>query len=301
MSKILAAILFFFAVLFTTPPLFAQESVTVEGCNFAVQKVEFGKLKPRQHPGPGDLTAEQIDKNDDSLTFIAISYRFINSNENRKLDLKENFRFSLSDEFGNQYRQLKKPDEYARPVLFVSKNFPSIYPGETYGETLFFEAPIDQASVLKLGVEASAIGNSQPVELKIFLKGLRRLDTKKKITKPLPLPESKSLAEGPLGIKIAFPEQGHIFNPGDLIHLKVLVSGPNIPKRIIVDALEHTLEDNVPARENVYDIVIPSNQASGQISLSVIGQWPEEPTDLKVASDSILVNIRENSLLDAFN
>jgi hypothetical protein len=262
-------------------PALAVEKTSLGGCDFSIQRVEFGssQAEPKE--------------------YLSVAYYFTNNNEDQKIDFSGNLKFTLTDEFGNKYRALGKPDDYSRPALFTPRNFPSIYPGERYGETLFFEPPLAKASLLNLKIEAPFIGPGGSVDLTVDLEGLRR----PKETAPAGNKEAGFFSPPPHGqsaaVKIAFPEPGHVYQQGDLIHLKTVVSGPDTPKRMILTAFEHTLEDNNPGKENFYDIVVPAEAPPGNFIINVIAQWPDDSFH-EVSSDNVMVLIQRDSLLDIY-
>jgi hypothetical protein len=254
-------------------PAFAQEKVTVDGLTFNVEKVAYGQwAKPRHHL-VNDMVAHTNDE-EGPLGYIAISYILTNTNSTKKIDLDGKFDYRLFDDFGNRYRPMRKPENYNSSVLIVSKNFPSLFPGEKYGETLFFEAPIDTAKNLKLSINIERIRLSRPVELTITPEGKSEkqphatdlVNTAAQVSEAQP-------AEGP-AIKISSPLPGIILHQGESVPVKVEYPGQLLPKKIIVIALDNTFEDNSPRKEGIYNINVPSDQAPETYIVNVIAQWP---------------------------
>jgi hypothetical protein len=137
-----------------------------DGIDFTISRSTTGFWEKSRHHLANDWVSHLPDDNK-KLEYIAITYTLTNNNENRKLDLSEGFNFFLQDEFGNTYRRIKKPAGYSAPVILVAKNFPSLYPGESYGETLFFEAPLAKASRVTLLIDANAVGIKDKISLAV--------------------------------------------------------------------------------------------------------------------------------------
>lgn len=263
---------------------FAQQPVNIEGISFNITKVSYGQwVRPRQH-----LVNDMVDHlgNDgETLSFIAVSYTIENGTPSRKIDLDGKFSYKLTDEFGNRYRALKKPDNFKDSVLAVSKNFPSLYPGETFGETLFFEAPVGNANVLKLLVASDELKLSGPVELFIQRSSSSaavRPDQKQTLSTEAETAPSLSSIPGSSAIKIAYPDSGVVWDQGQSGRVQVAIQGAVIPRNIMLVALDKNFNDQAPKPTNVYDINVPVDQSPGDYMLNVIAQWPDGSTSSAV-------------------
>lgn len=276
-----AALTFFFL---HTRFLFAEMRSTVDGVEFKIEKISFGQwAKPRHH-----LTDDMIEKSsqgNEKLSYIAISYSLTNQNSQKKIDLDGKFSYALFDNFGNRYRAMRKPDDYKSTVLLVSKNFPSMYPGEVYGETLFFEAPISLARSVTLNIGAEGLRLNRPVELMIPLNANGPIDNvpvksladdKSKVvpghSQAITSPQIASFS--PDKIKIISPLPGVVLEQGQVARVQVSSVNGRLPKRVIVIALENIFQDNSPRSDNVYDLNIPANQIPGSYMINIIAEWP---------------------------
>jgi hypothetical protein len=282
---------------------FAQNEVTVDGLSFNVQSVSYGKWSKPRHHMVNDMVKHDSEA-DETLSYIAVAYVMTNTNDTRKIDLDGKFDYKLFDDFGNRYRPMRKPEDYNAAVLTVSKNFPSLFPGEKYGETLFFEAPISTAKEIKLTINLERMQLSKPVELVFSTEALPgdapypqefvsfkdRTPIKQKSFSPhqsLPAPVATPVAapqpqveltdkviEGPK-IIISSPLRGTILKQGESVHVRVESLSEQVPKRLIIIALDNTFDDVAPKKSSVYDINVPSDQAPGAYMINVIADWPK--------------------------
>ena len=180
---------------------------------------------------------------------------------------------------------------YKTAVLSVSKNFPSLYPGEQYGETLFFEAPIAKARTLKLLIASQSLKLSRPVELvferdQIPEQGPGPEPVSARETSAQTIQPASSFPEpvlsGPFEIKIVSPDPGVVWDQGQSARVEVTVSGRQLPKNIILIALNNTYNDPSPKTNNVYDINVPLDQTPGEYLINLIAQWPDGSTSSAV-------------------
>ncbi|MBF0594154.1 MAG: hypothetical protein HQL22_04235 [Candidatus Omnitrophica bacterium] len=300
-DKLSSIIFLIFALLLSTSPVFAQETV-IDGIAFSVKKISYGQWsKPRQHL-INDMI-DHIDQNGEALSYIAIAYVLVNYTNSRKLDLDGKFQYQLADEFGNRYRLMRKPDDYKSPVLTVSKNFPSLYPGEQYGETLFFEAPISSAKNLKLGIISDDLKLSKPVELKIPLgTPIQQVSTTSvtkdpdQLTKPINMAKPFTIGGVPSRIKIVSPGNGVVWDQGQSARIVVSYMDHRIPKKVIVIAFDNTFQDYAPVAENIYDINVPSDCAPGVYTLNLIA----ESTNGEISSALLTFYVKDATPLAIF-
>lgn len=224
---------------------------------------------------------------DKSTPVFVVRYKMVNNNRTRKVDLKEPLVFDLQDEFGNTYGQLPQPGEYSGPVAMHDPNFPSLYPGESVQETLFFEAPIAGSCNLFLAVNAVSAGMHDGFVLKIPTKdiaGVEQIVQSQNIqavdVKPIPVPV------GP--IKIISPVSGDVVQPGETVHIRVEVpkSSPR-PDSVYMVVPAYVLEDQL--LEMQYDLKIPET-SHGSMAVTVIGKWNKEDGE-EVLSDSIVLKV----------
>ena len=279
------------AILFTASarPSFAARSVNIDGILFSVTAISYGEWSKPRHHMVNDMV-EHTDNNGEALSYIAISYSIKNNNESMKLDLGGKIEYKLSDEFSNRYRAMRKPDNFRDSVLSISKNFPSLYPGEQFKETLFFEAPIANAKTLRLTLASDELKLSRPVELS-FDPGLLSQSADPSLSatttdspdiQPVNTKYPDSLSSGPSVIKIVSPDPGVVWDQGETARIQVVVGGGRLPKNIILVAMDNTFNDPSPKQIDTYDINVPQNQPPGEYLINVIAQWPDGNTSSAV-------------------
>ena len=231
----------------------------------------------------------------EAAPFLALRYDFINENPQKKVDLSDPFEFTLTDEFGNVYRQLQKPFNYPETTQFLNSSFPSVYPGERYGETVFFEAPIQSSQMLYFHIGTRNIGDEHHVVIKIPRSRVvsvdesfyRRLDVAKKQAAD----EKNQI--GP--IKIVRPKNGITVEPGETVHVEVEVpKNSRQPDNIFVMIPEYVLKDS--ELHYSYDLKVPATQTDKQLTVLVIGQWLLGEKE-EILSDSIVLKIVDSSAL----
>jgi hypothetical protein len=221
-------------------PLAWGEVATPEGIKVLISTVQIQEWMKAQ-------TAEP-------LKMIAITYGIKNGTENRKIDLAGEMVFRLTDEFGNVYRRLEPPVNFERPVTVPNKNFPSLYPGEQFTASVFFEPPVDASQTLNLRVDAENIGVAEPV---VFRLPMVR-------TSPVP-PEEQ--------LEIAIPRKFHRrVKPGDTIPIKVMVSDKlDVPDSIYIIAPFHVYEDQ--DAQGSYALRVPKDQPPGPLTVVILTRW----------------------------
>lgn len=149
------------------------EEYRKDGLVIKVKDVELKYLEPKVDELYNELDYPTVQKPHKKkvlkkVLMTAISYEFINDTENKKIDLSLNFNFQLTDEFDNKYNSYLKPEHYDKRKASVKpEHFPAIYPGKSYVETIFFEAPIETAKYLLLNIDASNLGIKDKIIVKI--------------------------------------------------------------------------------------------------------------------------------------
>ena len=251
---------------------FADKPEVIDGISFSIDKVSFGQWSKPRHHLVNDMV-NHIDQDGERLQFIAITYTLTNTNEAKKIDLDGKSTYRLIDDHGNRYRVIKRPSDFKDPVLIVSKNFPSLYPGEKFGETLFFEAPVSAAKALKLGINWENLRLSKPAELTI---PLNKNDAPTAVIKQLE-PNDPNEPQGASAIaqdiQIISPKPGAVWDQGQSTSIQVASLGEGIPRKIIVIALDNTFQDLKPKKNNVYDINVPFDQPPGAYTINIIAEW----------------------------
>lgn len=208
-------------------------------------------------------------------SFLSLDFGIYNSTETRKLDLAGDFKFSFIDEFGNNYKRSKPLDDISSSPTLAQ----SIYPKTMYTMRLAFELPVAKAMSATLQFDGSSLGIAGPVSISIAL------------------PKSDNVTS----VRVTAPENGAVVEQGFLVHLKVSVTGPQLPDGIIIDAFNYTYEDHAPTAENIYDLNVPTDSTIGPQSVNVIAKWKRNPgADNVTASDSIILNIQDSSLVTAY-
>lgn len=284
------------------PCLFAAEN---DGMDFAVSRTTTGSWEKSRHHLANDWVSH-LPEDNKKLEYLAVSYTLTNNNENRKLDLTEGFEFSLQDEFGNIYRRIKKPAGYSEPVMLVAKNFPSLYPGETYGETLFFEAPLAKASRLSLIIDATSIGIKDKVALPVDRntrpdKNLLPARPQKAQEPEIPLP-SGNISSHPVipgegcPLDITAPENGTTLEAGRFVRIQLNVEPEQIPDHIRITGPGFSAGHQAPKARNTYDFTIPAEHPPGIYAISASAEWRDTSTRPSECSDSIFVYINNPSI-----
>jgi hypothetical protein len=97
---------------------------------------------------------------------LGITFDLINTLMTNRVDAEGNFTFSMADDIGNKYK-IVKPSGYSRQLKVLPERFPRIYPRESYRETVFFEPPSDEAKFLMFTIDASAVGISKEISIRI--------------------------------------------------------------------------------------------------------------------------------------
>jgi hypothetical protein len=207
------------------------------------------------------------------LKYFVFDLKFSNQSESKKVDFDRGVGYELSDEFGNLYRSLRKPDQYFAVADKLPPGFPAVYPSESCSATLFFEAPVAQTSLFKLKMSAPFFGAGAAT-------------VAFELPHPVLLPEQVSA-----WIDIAMPEDGAVFRVGDSFPLKVVINAKSLPKRLVIIAFNKTLDDAAPALDNEYTVKVPEGFTASQASVSVIGYWPSVG-DGQVAAKNVIVHIQ---------
>ncbi len=237
-------------------PVFAAPSATTtkDGLNFEVASTAINTIG--------------------ATKYLVIEFKFNNQTGSRKIDLDSGFQYALADNFNNRYRPLPKPADYTKQLEQLPKNFPSVYPGESCITTLFFEAPVPNASTLELLVTAPSLGINTPVSVHFSISPFN--------------PTAQTEHSDNQWIEIISPENGSVIEKGTVFPLKIKLKAGQLPNKLIVLAFDHTFEDLSPSEENVYNIATPENTAVGQASISVIGLWNTPPNNQVAAKDIII-------------
>lgn len=245
------------AFLLLPRPAFAQEK-TINNIAFQVTQI--------------DRSFSDAKRSD----YIGIRYQLTNGDEQKKFLLDTGISYRLIDEFGNQYRKISPPPGKEGEAAVLPKGFPSLYPGETYGEEVFFEPPIPKANHLKFQIIADSLGVRGPIELAVVLD-----------------------PDIPNSVKIADPQDGTVLQQGQVAHLNINLTGRKPPKRLVVMALNTVFEDNSPSLENVYDINVPIDLPVGTYNVNVIAYWQNGP-DIQTGSDLITLYVKDSMPMDVF-
>ena len=229
--------------------------------------------------------AENESNKTNTPTYIAITYEITNTSATKKLTLDTKRKSQLIDEFGNEYLPSKLPKSFSQSDALVPRNFPSLYPGEKYMETAYFEAPIAAAKKLKFSLIANDLGLAKPVDLFINIADRSTL-------MPIRVKEND---QPTLGIRIIDPPSGTILNQGDVVHIRIMAEGDKPPQKIIVITLNTYFEDKSPSFENIYDLNVPLDQAPGNYLVNVIAEWPGTTADNNTTlSDTLSFDVRES-------
>lgn len=101
-----------------------------------------------------------------SGVFLGITFDFINAQFVNRVDVNGNFLYSLVDDLGNKYRSMK-PSGYPHKLKIRPERFPSVYPRESYQETVFFEPPSDAVKYLLFTINATSVGMKKEISVKI--------------------------------------------------------------------------------------------------------------------------------------
>ena len=271
---------------------------TTTSASFGCASVKAVKNNPPKSPKLYDVQlGEPYQKNDLVLIVenaqitagaLGIRYRFINNNVTKKIDLGQKFKFSLSDEYRNYYQGLKPPADYPHVVSVYPAHFPSLYPGEEYEETIFFEAPIAQSSFLFLTVDITPAKLSDAVTIRIPMDQVGREVSQEKIAeKPLDVPvKPQSIGDF---LKIHSPQKDRTLYPGEAIQLDVeLGKDLGVPESILIVSPIYTLRDLSYGLH--YAVRVPPDYKKDSLTIIVIAKWPGEGTE-KLLSDSLTFTI----------
>lgn len=277
-------------------PVLSQE---INGVHFSIVDVDRGeRLKKRYHMQNDWIQNEAVSAEGVEIDYIAITYQLLNANPNKKINLDKSFQFHLLDEFENQYLKIPKPDSYDQPIMVTDKHFPSVYPNETFKETVFFEAPISTSKRLTFLIKASPLGEAKvakliiPVEksLTVAIPEVQNQLKAQGIEVPVQTDSIVGTSRASRSVSIVFPATWTPINRGDPTQLHVSVSGN--PDLIIVAALGTTFQDKNPQSENVYDLRIPFGYHTGPMNISVIAQWENGLEEPFILSDSIFMEVQ---------
>ena len=268
-----------------------QPASKVSEFTLSVDHAEIGYWQ-KNNTQDKDLTSNRtLSPSEANIEMIAVTYELFNHNPTRKINFNDGLRFRLLDEFNNEYRELPQPLNFSRPVRSAPPHFPSIYPDETYQETIFFEAPIKRSRTLTLLADKKNDYRSLPIEIPIPVDKIMVYNTST---------DQYSPSDRFPGVKIIIPSNEAPVQPGQLVNMHVLVHGQKSPESLVVVAFNTTYEDYRPGKNNVYDLRIPPEQSAGPLSISIIGRWAasEGQEDL-VLSDSIVLNVVKPELAQA--
>jgi len=211
-------------------------------------------------------------------SMIAVKFVFKNNDQTRKIDLGEGFKYELQDEFHNQYRSYDRPKNYFGSVKSTPRHFPSIYPGETFQEVVFFENPINKSTALTFSVNAANIGIEKEVALTI---------PSDKII--FPKSEIEGMDSSSVSLRIISSTRGGTVVPGDRLYVRVRVSGADRPPdRIFIVSPIFALEDDKPAY--TYQLNIPKDQPAGGLTIIAIAKWVEGGEEI-LTSESITFEV----------
>ena len=236
----------------TTTAFTAPSAKTADGLSFTVKDAALGGT--------------------DAVRYISVDLAIYNETDTQKIDFEEALNGALADEFNNHYRAVTKPSDYKGMEESKPPRFPSLYPGESYGKTLFFEAPVVKAKTLKLDVRSPVKGMPDPVKIEF--------------TAPRNYPPVTSI------IEIAEPEDGAVVMAGDVFRLSVETNADKVPQNILIVAFGKTLEDKAPSEKNDYDIVIPGETPVGESSISVIAHWTDPRSGHKeILSRNVIIYV----------
>jgi hypothetical protein len=108
-----------------------------------------------------------------SPAFLGITFDLINTLMTNRVDVKGDFLYSLVDDLGNKYRSMK-PSGYPHQLKVRPERFPSVYPRESYQETVFFEPPSDTMKYLFFTINATSVGINKEISVKIPANEIRK-------------------------------------------------------------------------------------------------------------------------------
>lgn len=269
--------------------IFSKERFVQDGLVFEIKEAEI-YLRGSGLEAFHDLEESSFDDTFPSAC-LAIRYHILNENQTKKLSMEERVDFSLQDEYDNNYSLLTKPDDYPKLTKSYEAGFPSLYPGQSFEEVIFFEAPILESRFLFLTIKAKGLGLNDDVIVKIPTQGIVGFDqlmVSKKEDKHSEerKPETETPKIGPL--KIVSPAPGAAFTPGEVVHIEVKIPEDSAaPNHLYVVVPTYILEDHQLAFQ--YDLRIPQD-TMGSLAVIVIGHW-ETPQGEEILSDSIVLNI----------
>jgi len=268
------------------------ERYVESGLVFIVKEMQLGEWVSMDQAQSLSIFSVPVRSNKSSI--LAIRYDFLNENIRKKVDLHRNFQFTLKDEFGNFYRQFDKPLDYEGVSEFYNKNYPSVYPGERVGQTVFFEAPIESTETLFFSIDARNIGLQTEIVIKLPLKQMVTVDSDfySRFREAEEKADAQKNQIGP--IKIVKPKSGLTVEPGQMVRIEVEIpENSREPDNIFVMIPSYVLKD--AELHYQYDVTIPKDQKDSMTVL-VIGQW-KHGDDEEILSDSIRLKIFDTSAL----
>ena len=113
-----------------------NEEYVINGLSFVVESAKIISTNSAEHSSEAIPAQPNVSRA--ATAVLAIRHSFVNNNPTKKIDLYEPFQFMLSDEYGNQYRMVARPNDFLEPTAIYAENFPSVYPGQRVVETIFF-------------------------------------------------------------------------------------------------------------------------------------------------------------------
>ena len=212
-------------------------------------------------PGETNKSFEKIKK----IPALVINLDLSNKTKIKKFKLDKTYEFFLQDEYGNEYRQITTPFDYDFPIYYPNTHYPSLYPGESYRMTIFFEPPIRSSKILTLLVKEVAsdvTGTMSPVSVFLPTLKIKNIKTIRQEVKHTPTYDD-------LSFYVINPREK--YNPGDIVKVRVHFS-KNIlkPDRVFIITANHNLEDKDQIYK--YDIRIPEKTQSGEFSIVVLAR-----------------------------
>jgi hypothetical protein len=97
---------------------------------------------------------------------LGIAFDFINARIVNRVNVNGNFSYSMVDDLGNKYKSMR-PSGYPHKLKVRPERFPSVYPRESYQETVFFEPPSDTMKYLVFTINATSVGIKKEISVKI--------------------------------------------------------------------------------------------------------------------------------------
>lgn len=244
------------------------------GVRFTIRDVEIGKW------------IKDADSHE-SLGIIAISYELVNETENRKIDLSNELAFTLTDEFGNQYKQFEKPLDYPRPVTVLNKYFPSFYPEEIFSSTVFFEAPVKSSQVIDLLIDAQNLGVTRQILFHL------------PVVRAFPPVKEQTAVVTDDDLQLILPPKLKSVKPGDTIPIRVRFAKDFPPDKILVITPFYIYED--PRAAGQYNLRIPKKQPAGPLTIIVLASWAAGDTEQTASkSFTVLVRSRQKAVIENY-